>query len=193
MNDLEVTAPPLALDAIARDTAALGFTMASEHRTGSLLRVLAASKPSGRLLELGTGTGVATAWLLAGMDETSHLDSVDNDATVLEVARRHLSEDRRVRFHLADGASFMAQSQPGHYDLVFADSWPGKFTHLERALALVKPGGIYVIDDLLPQPNWPAEHAPKVPALIHALEHHPDFVSTRLAWASGLMILVRRG
>jgi hypothetical protein len=30
--------------------------------------------------------------------------------------------------------------------------------------------GIYFIDDLLPQPNWPEGHAPRVPALIEDLE-----------------------
>jgi len=39
----------------------LGFTMGSEPRTGALLRTLAASKPGGRFLELGTGTGVGRA------------------------------------------------------------------------------------------------------------------------------------
>lgn len=192
MDDRDVAAAPPALDAIVRDTRAIGFAMASERQTGSLLRALAASKPAGRVLELGTGTGVATAWLLDGMDAASELDSVDTDASALDVARRHLAEDRRVRFHHADGATFMEQSAPRRYDLIFADSWPGKFSHLDLALSLVKPGGIYVIDDLLPQPNWPAEHAPKVPVLVDRLERQPDFVGTKLAWASGLMILVRR-
>jgi predicted O-methyltransferase YrrM len=33
-----------------------------------MLRMLAASKPGGRFLELGTGTGIATAWLLKKID-----------------------------------------------------------------------------------------------------------------------------
>ena len=86
------------LEAIHRDTQDLGFAMASEPKTGALLRVLAASKPSGRFLELGTGTGVGTAWLLAGMDATSRLESVDSDENVLAVARRHLGADSRVTF-----------------------------------------------------------------------------------------------
>src|SRR5467141_2218080 len=118
MNDRDITHVPAALDAIRRDTDAIGFTMASEPQTGSLLRTLAASKPSGRFLELGTGTGVGTAWLLAGMDERSRLDSVENDAKVVEVARRHLGHDPRVTFHLADGEAFLAQSALLHFDFI---------------------------------------------------------------------------
>jgi hypothetical protein len=48
-----------------------------------------------------------------------------------------------------------------------------------------------VIDDLLPQSNWPEGHAVKVAALGNQLDNRAGFVATRLAWASGLMILVR--
>jgi predicted O-methyltransferase YrrM len=191
MNDLDIDDTPRALDAIHRDTERTGFTMASEPKTGSFLRTLAASKPRGRFLELGTGTGVGTAWLLAGMDVESHLDSVDSDATVQQIARRHLGHDARVTFHVADGGAFLEQSRPRQFDFIYADAWPGKFSHLGLALSLLRIGGIYLVDDLLPQPNWPEGHAPKVPVLINELERQQGFVATKLAWASGLMILVR--
>lgn len=191
MNDQQIARPPDVLAAIARDTAELGFTMASEPKTGALLSVLAASKPRGRFLELGTGTGVGTAWLLAGMDSDSHLDSVDSDETVLAVAKRHLGADTRVTFHLADGAEFLSRLPSGQFDLIYADTWPGKFTHASLALSLLRVGGIYFIDDLLPQPNWPEGHAPKVPALIGELEGRREFASVKLSWSSGLMMLVR--
>ena len=165
--------------------------MASEPKTGSFLRTLAASKPGGRFLELGTGTGVGTAWILAGMDSGSHLDSVDTDAIVQEIARRHLGHDARVTFHVADAAAFLEQARPQQFDFIYADAWPGKFSHLEVALSLLRVGGIYLVDDLLPQPSWPEGHAPKVPLLIDQLERRHGFVATKLAWASGLMILVR--
>src|SRR5438093_2294019 len=191
MDDLEIRQVPAVVDTIRRDTRQLGFTMASEPQTGSLLRTLAASKPSGRFLELGTGTGVGTAWLLAGMDAGSRLDSVDNDAAVSAVARRHLGHDSRVTFHLSDGAQFLSRIAQERFDFIYADTWPGKFTHLDLALSLLRPGGIYLVDDLLPQPSWPDGHAPKVPALITELESRMGFVSTKLAWASGLMVLVK--
>jgi predicted O-methyltransferase YrrM len=191
MDDLNATEMPSILGALQRDTERVGFGMASEPKTGSLLRTLAASKPGGRLLELGTGTGVGTAWILAGMDSDSRVDSVDTDPAVQEIARRHLGHDARVTFHETDGAVFLAQSRPEQFDFIYADAWPGKFSHLELALSRLRVGGIYLVDDLLPQPNWPEGHAPKVPVLIGDLERQQGFVATKLAWASGLMILVR--
>ncbi len=71
MNGQNITQIPSVLETIRQDSEKLGFTMASEPKTGSLLRAFAASKRGGRILELGTGTGVGTAWLLAGMDANS--------------------------------------------------------------------------------------------------------------------------
>jgi predicted O-methyltransferase YrrM len=192
MDDAAVDRLPLAWAALTADTNAIGFTMASETRTGALLAVLAAAKPGGRMLELGTGTGLSASWLLSGMDQAATLDTVDTDSTTVDVARRHLGRDARVTFHVTDAATFVQQAAPGTYDLIFADAWPGKFSHLDAALALLKPGGIYVIDDLLPQSNWPEGHGPKVSALMADISERSAFSSAVLAWASGLMIVVRR-
>lgn len=81
--------------------------MASDHATGSLLRTLAASRPGGRFLELGTGTGLASAWLLAGMDAGSRLVTVETEAPVLAVARHHLGSDGRVTFVEGDAADYL--------------------------------------------------------------------------------------
>jgi predicted O-methyltransferase YrrM len=166
--------------------------MISEPKVGSLRAVLAASKPGGRLLELGTGTGHGTAWILSGMDAAATLDTVDTDEAVVAVARRHLAHDRRVTFHVTDGAAFLTRGSLRPFDVIYADAWPGKFSHLDEALSLLRPGGVYVIDDLLPQPNWPDGHAVKVPVLIDAIERRGEFSTVRLAWASGLMLVVRR-
>jgi predicted O-methyltransferase YrrM len=190
LNDEEISGTPMVIHTIRDETEKLGFRMASEPKTGALLRALAAAKPGGSFLELGTGTGIGTAWLLAGMDANSKLVSVDNDPRVQAIAQRHLGHDLRVRFDLIDGAEFLSQSHP-QFDLIYADAWPGKFSQLDLALSLLRIGGIYFIDDLLPQPNWPEDHAPKVEALIEDLESRSGFVCTKLAWASGLMLLVK--
>lgn len=184
------SAAPAAWGEIQARTAALGFDMPSEGDTGALLRLLAASKPGGRMLELGTGMGLATAWLLDGLDAAASLVSVDVDAVVQDVAREHLKDDR-LRFVLADGLDYVLAQPPGSFDLIFADAWPGKYEALDETLALLKRGGLYVIDDMLPQPNWPDGHQARVDDLVARLESHPDLVVTRLSWASGLIVGAR--
>src|SRR5262245_62548796 len=98
MNNYENIKFPPRLSQIMLETKRLKFTMTSDLFTGCLLRTLAATKPGGDFLELGTGTGVGTAWLLDGMDQRSRLVSVENDAAVLAIAKKFLSDDRRVGF-----------------------------------------------------------------------------------------------
>src|SRR5687767_6631337 len=121
MNDAEIRRQPAAVRGIVSDTEAMAFTMISEAKVGSLLAALASSKPAGRFLELGTGTGHGTAWILAGMDSRSTLDTVDIDESVVAVARRHLGADSRVTFHVRDGAEFLRGAGHGQFDLIYAD------------------------------------------------------------------------
>jgi predicted O-methyltransferase YrrM len=191
MDDQNIVAEPPTLKSLLDATATLGFAMSSDRLTGSLLRSLAASKPGGQFLELGTGTGVGTSWILAGMDAASTLITVDNDTAAVGVARQFLGDDSRVTFYVEDGASFLKRSANQRFDFIFADTWPGKFSHLDETLTLLKPGGLYIIDDLLPQPNWPEGHAPKVSTLIAALESRQDLVVTKLGWSTGLLIATK--
>lgn len=191
MNDQQNLREPAALAALWADTCAAGFTMASEPLTGSLLRTLAASKPGGQLLEIGTGTGLSTAWLLDGMDPRATLITVDNDNAVLDIARRHLGHDARLSVVCADGDAWLDTLAPGSFDLVFADSWPGKYRRLPETLALLRPGGLYVVDDMLPQPNWPEGHDLRAQALLQTLTTLPGFHTTVLSWATGIVMVTR--
>ena len=87
---------PAAYFDINMTTKGKGFSMASEMLTGSLLRTIAASKPSGKFLELGTGSGLATSWILDRTDNNSTLISFDNDESLLEIANSFLGHDQRV-------------------------------------------------------------------------------------------------
>ena len=192
MDDLSYFRPPQALEAIQARTAELQFDMASEPRTGALLQMLAASKPCGRLLELGTGTGLATAWLLSGMDAGSSLISVDTDEEVQAVAREALCQDTRLKLVAHDGAAFLWRQPKKSFDLVFADAVPGKYEALDEALAIVKTGGFYIIDDMMPQLNWPEGHGEKAQALIERLAADERFVMLPMPWSTGIIVLVRK-
>ncbi len=188
-----IVRPPKQLAALEAATRASAFGMPSEFLTGSLLRSLSASKPGGNILELGTGTGLATAWLLDGMDQESCLLTLDNDETWLKIARAELGNDPRLEIACLDGDEFLANLAPEvKYDLIFADTWPGKYRFLEEALAHVAVGGIYIVDDMLPQPNWPEGHDLKASTLVEILFARPDFAVTELNWATGIILATKR-
>lgn len=193
MDDSGEQALPAQWAAIQAKTVEMGFDMPSEPRTAALLATLAASKPSGRLLELGTGTGLATAALLNGMDAASQLVSVDVDPSVQGVARAALGGDARVTFVLQDGLDYIRSQPTGVFDLVFADAMPGKYEALDEALALVADGGFFVGDDMLPQSNWPDGHQARVDGLCARLEALEGWATMRLAWGCGFVLAVRQG
>ncbi len=188
MDDSSPNPVPNALPAIEESTRRYGFDMATEHQTGALLRTLAASKPGGMILELGTGTGLSAAWLLDGMDDSARLVSVELDANVSAIAKTHLGDDPRLSLVVADGNQWLRHTDDGPFDLIFADAFPGKYETFDEAWALLQPGGIYVIDDMLPQPNWPPGHQSRVDSLLTDLDNRSDCRLTRLDWASGIVI-----
>ncbi|MGN7988404.1 O-methyltransferase [Pedobacter sp. 22226] len=149
---------PKAYQQINSATKALGFDMASDVLTCSLLKTLAATKPSGKFLELGTGTGLSTSWILDGLDQDSKLTSIDNDAKFLAIAKDFLGNDDRLTLVDTDGAEWIEKNKDKKFDYIFADTWHGKYLLLDEAIAMLNKGGLYIIDDMLPQQNWPEGH-----------------------------------
>jgi predicted O-methyltransferase YrrM len=181
---------PVQYDNIVQATKLIEFNMASDLQTGSLLKTLVASKPSGRILELGTGTGLATSWIVDGMDQGTKLVTIENNELLLDIARKAL-HDARVEFVLADGFEWIQNYSGEKFDLIFADAMPGKYELFEETIGLVKQGGFYIIDDMLPQPNWPEGHASKVEGFIEELEKRKDIILTKLNWSTGIIIVTK--
>jgi predicted O-methyltransferase YrrM len=181
---------PSQYEAIAGATKSIDFNMASDLYTGSLLKTLVASKQNARILELGTGSGLATSWIVDRMDENSLLITVENNTMLLSIAQQNL-KDKRIEFVLEDGYAWLKEYKGEKFDLIFADAMPGKYDLFEEAFALLNNGGFYIIDDMLPQPNWPEGHAERVATFIHHLENRNDIVLTKLNWSTGIIIAVK--
>jgi len=173
-------------------TKSSGFTMASDVQTCSLLRTLAATKPAGKFLELGTGTGLSTSWILDGMNNNASLISIDNDPTFLEIARSKLGSDNRLQLLQFDGDEWITANADQRFDYIFADTWHGKYLLLDETLSMLNTGGLYIIDDMLPQPNWPEGHDEKARNLIGLLEKRNDLLLTKMIWATGIIVAVKK-
>jgi len=179
------------IEQIEKESQAIGFDQISDREVGALLSTLCASKPNGQFLELGTGSGLSTAWMIEGMDSTSTLMTVDNDQRVLRIAEKYLSGTKNVTFVYGEGEETIDTIEKGSIDIIFADTWPGKYYYLDEVLALLKVGGIYVIDDMSPQKNWPNGHDIKAKALVTALTKRDDLIISHLDWASGVYVCTK--
>ncbi|UCE94802.1 MAG: SAM-dependent methyltransferase, partial [Flavobacteriaceae bacterium] len=69
---------------------------------------------------------------------------------------------------------------------------PGKYSEIEEVLELVKIGGLYIIDDMICQPNWPEGHQENVKHLIEYLEKREDFNLTKMNWSTGIIIASKK-
>lgn len=169
-----------------------GFAMSCEPEVGRLLMVLAAAVPLfGRVLEMGSGAGVGTAWLATGLERRPDVEaiSVEKDARLVELARTG-SWPRRVR--LVEGDVLTMLERLGQFDLIFADAQGGKWVGLERTVRALRSGGVLVVDDMLPKPGANGTDADMIEQVRQTLLKHPDLITTELNWSSGVMMATRR-
>ena len=192
MQDSIVKDIPKIHDEILRKSKEVGFAMPSDLFVGSFLKTLITSKPKGNFLELGTGIGLSLSWMIAGLDEGSRLISVDNDAELIKIALHYFGDDKRVTLICQDGTRWLKEYTGPKFDLIFADTWPGKYSVLAEVLELIEVGGFYIIDDMEKQPNWPEGHEKHVQRLIDYLEGRNDFQITKMNWSTGLIVAVKK-
>jgi len=191
VNDFPLDIPPLAAKAQAIADEA-GFLLSCESRTGGLLRTLAAAKPGGRILEVGAGVGVGTAWLLAGMDDEATLVTLEIDEEAADIVRRLFAAEPQVEVVHDDATAWLETYAGPPFDLVFVDTTVTKFDRRELLLRHMARGALLVADDLVPGPTWAAAHPARVERFLDEIPREPTLVSTLMNWASGLAVAARR-
>jgi predicted O-methyltransferase YrrM len=145
--------------AAARAAAArLGFEGSSLDEVGRLLATLAASRPGGRIGEVGTGTGVGAAWIASALADGATLVTVELDEARAVAAASLLAGAVGCAALQGDWREVLPPHGP--FDLLFFDGAQWKRDperEASLAVELLAPGGLLVIDDLTPVELWPEE------------------------------------
>lgn len=167
------------------------FHLSCSRDTGTLLRTLAASKPGGRILELGTGVGVGAAWLLDGMDARARLTTLEAHPEAAGISRTVLDGDDRVEVVADDACAWLEAYDGPAFDLIFVDVGVLKYERRDLTLSRLAEGGFFVADDLLPQPKWVETHQARVSRFRTEIFTEPGLQVTLLDWGSGILVGTR--
>lgn len=185
-------APHPAVQAALERARALEFRISSDECLGRLLAVLAAGVPAGgRVLEIGTGVGMGTAWIVAGLGERTDVEvvTVERDSRLVE-AVRSWGWPCFVQLVNADVLEVLASL--GSFDLVFADTYSGKYQGLDRTIASLRPGGLLLVDDMAPRPNVSERDRLEQADLLRTLLGHEWLQAVHMEWCSGVVLAARR-
>lgn len=183
--------PSIVLDALQR-ARENGFTLSSEPEVGHLLAVMSASvKTRGRILEIGTGVGVGTAWIITGLQERQDVEvvTIERSESTAEIARKYPWPDY-VSIRVGNVLDMFPDL--GRFDLIFADAQGGKWEGLEDTISSLEPSGILLVDDMTPAQWGNQNHELQTKKVRGTLLTHPNLVSCELAVGTGIILSTMR-
>jgi predicted O-methyltransferase YrrM len=132
-------------------------SMRSSAEQVALLQLLIELLEAKRVLEVGCFTGYGTLGMALALPADGRLTTFDVNERWAGIGRRYWREagvedriDLRLGLALDSLDALLAGGQTGAFDLVYVDADKKTYdAYYERALALVRPGGIVALDNVL--------------------------------------------
>lgn len=130
-----------------------------DAEVGALLRVLALTARATKILEIGTAIGYSGIWLAGALPANGMLITLEMNEGRAREARENFGRaglaDRTTI--LVGDATLKLAKVSGPFDLIFLDADKSLYvTLLDRLVALLRPGGLLVADNVL----WDGEVVP---------------------------------
>lgn len=142
---------------------------------GAYLSFLAQLLKAQSVVEVGTGSGVGSLWLLDGMLKSGTLTSIDDEMEHSSIAKSAFTDAEIApsRFRLITNPvmDVMAKLTDRAYDLVIYRHNPEDLTYaISEAQRILRSGGVFVVDNFFGggKVSDPAQRDPKTVALREA-------------------------
>jgi predicted O-methyltransferase YrrM len=204
LSELNHATDPILLD-LARVGAEQDLPLV-DAEVGALLRVLAHSVSAKRILEIGTAIGYSGIWLAGALPADGMLLTMESDPERVRVARANFERAGvadRVSV-IAGDAQRMIAKVAGPFDLIFQDGSKTLYVPLlDRLVALLRPGGLLVTDNVLwdgevvagfvAVPKRDAEDTRAIADYNERLNRHPQLITATVPLRDGVSISVKRG
>lgn len=171
--------------------------------TGAFLRQLAHLISAQSVVEVGTGSGVGSIWLLRGMIENGTLTSIDSEAEHARISRIAFAEaeisPQRFRLITNPVMDVMSKLTDRAYDLVVLRNEPEDLSFaIEEAHRILRTGGVLAIDNFFGGGKVPdpAQRDPRTIALREAGKSiklaSNTWISSLISVGDGLLIATKR-
>jgi predicted O-methyltransferase YrrM len=124
---------------------------------GQFMRLLIELLGVRRIVEIGVFTGYSSLSMALALPEDGEIVACDISETFTAIAHRYWDEAGvagRIHLHLAPAVetldALIANGEAGRFDMAFIDGDKANYdAYYEKCLALVRPGGLILIDNVL--------------------------------------------
>jgi len=157
MRRVTLREPPI-LQRLREETAGHSqATMQISPDQGQFMALLMHLLDARKTLEIGVFTGYSSLAVALALPDDGHIIACDVNDEWTSIARRYWREagmekkiDLRLRPALETLDALIAAGEGGRFDFAFIDADKQNYAnYFERALVLVRPGGLIAIDNLL--------------------------------------------
>ena len=194
-------------DAVLQDIARTGEEQdlpLIDAEVGALLRVLATAVGAQHILEIGTCVGYSGIWLAGALPPGGMLLTMEMDDARARIARDNFARAGladRVNVMIGDAERLIAKVA-GPFDLIFQDGSKKLYLPmLDRLVALLRPGGLLVTDNVLwdgevvpgfiARPQRKAEDTRAIADYNVRLNAHPSLMTSTIPLRDGVAIAVK--
>jgi predicted O-methyltransferase YrrM len=124
---------------------------------GQFIAFLIKSLHVKKAIEIGVYTGYSSLSIALSLPENGHLDACDIDPEMTAIARKYwdmANVAEKISLHIGPAIETLDKLIEEHksesYDFAFIDAHkPEYIDYYERALQLIRPGGVILIDNVL--------------------------------------------
>lgn len=191
---------------LREETAALpGAGMQIAPEQGQFMQLLARLLGVRRAIEIGVYTGYSALSVAAALPADGRLIACDVNPDTTAIARRYWREAglaERIELRLAPALEtldgLLGDGEAGSFDWIFIDADKTNYlNYYERALELLRPGGLVLVDNVLwsgrvADPAAGGEDTEAIRALNARIQQDPRVWHSVLPLADGLTLAMKR-
>jgi len=176
-------------------------SMQTSPEQGQFLNTLARIVGAKNTLEVGVFLGYSSTWVALALPADGRIIACDVSEEYTSRARQIWREagveakiDLRIRPALESLDALIAEGRAGQFDFAFIDADKGNYAnYYERALTLVRKGGVIAIDNVLwdgkvIDPSVTDEHTEAIRAFNHKLHDDTRIALTLVPLGDGLTL-----